>query len=213
VYYWDFNETESPYAEKAGKLPAATGSFTTSAEGVYGNAVNFPAGQTATVNMGTFELPENNGTISMWIKPDSIPSGSHYHLFAKANSRSGPSGWVLYLTILDTGVLRVGAGLAGDTYADSQAGAIQFSQWQHVAVAWSPQGITFYVNGQSVPISASRGTTVRCVQGTGIRVALGTWGSDVDSAHVYRGPVDELKIFGRTLTGDEVKGLAEESNP
>jgi len=203
ILYWNFDESGSPYAEKSGKLSAAVGTGTRSVPGASGHAVSFPEGQHAYMDLGMFNLPEYRGTLGMWIKPAPLASQTHYHVLIKGFNGHGPQGWALAFGLRRGGVLDLASGLAGDSYARSQSGAVQFGKWQHVCISWQPQGVTFYVDGNRVPTIEGRGV-VRAVQHEDMPVALAKWGAMYYPEASYHGEIDELKIYDRVLTPTQV---------
>ena len=76
--------------------------------------------------------------------------------------------------------------------------ALAPNQWSHVAIVFNGSQALFYLNGALVstkPLPAS--ITAR---GRLLRV-----GADADPWQFYRGSLDNLRIYGRTLTGTEVQ--------
>ena len=76
--------------------------------------------------------------------------------------------------------------------------ALALNQWSHLAVAFNGSQAQFYVNGTlagTKPLTAT--ITAR---GQLLRV-----GADADPAQFYRGALDNLRIYNRTLTASELQ--------
>ncbi len=207
VLYWSFKEAGSLYAEKSGKLSAAIGTGTRSVPGVSGNAVSFPPGRPAYIELGVFNLPEYRGTLGMWLKPAPLTTQTHYHVLVKGFHGHTPGGWAFAVRLFRAGFLDVSNGPAANTYARSELGAIRFGTWQHMAISWSHRGVAFYVNGARVP-TVEGGGGVRAVPDDDMPVALARWGALYYPEAAYRGEIDELKIYDRVLTPRQVAAAA-----
>ncbi|PIZ50347.1 hypothetical protein COY28_05520, partial [Candidatus Woesearchaeota archaeon CG_4_10_14_0_2_um_filter_57_5] len=135
------------------------------------------------------EYPEI--TISAWIKPDA--SGTGYDGIITADD----GGW-------DRGF-----GINSNNYAvqvgnqewDPSGATITVGTWQHVALVYGTTDITFYLNGKSYSYgdAGSFGASTEPV----------TIGNDVGCGSCYfKGMLDELSIWNRSLTADEIHTLA-----
>jgi len=207
VFGWDFNEATNRYAEKTGALSAAMGTGTTTVVGISGNAVSFPSSQTAYVDLGTFDLPEEQGGLEMWLRPEAFDSKTHYHVLVKGHHGHGPSGWAFGFRIYSDGSMSVGSGLAGDRYARSEGGIIEPGKWQHVLATWRPEGVAFYVDGVLAKTAEARGT-VRAAAHQDMPVGLAKWGALYYPETAYKGDIDQVRIYDRALGADEIALVA-----
>jgi hypothetical protein len=79
---------------------------------------------------------------------------------------------------------------------------INDNQWHYVVATWSPSGSKLYIDGQPA------GDNPTCVappmpttQNLGIGRRIGGWGGYMN----FNGPIDEVSVFGRELSGQEVQ--------
>ncbi len=201
VYAWGFDEPGPAYAEGSGGLPEAVATGTVSDVGVRGNAVRMPQGVDAYVDMGSFNLPKDSGSIEMWINPDPMTTQDAYHTFSKGDDGEGPDTWAASVILGRSGDLQIMTGLTNSFHA-TEYGAITFGEWQHLVVAWSPSGVRFLINGQVVPNRIERGL-FQAAQDPAMPVGLAKWGGTYYSGAAYRGAVDELRIYDRSLSEQE----------
>lgn len=206
TYWWGFDEAGSPYAEKTGTLSDATGVGTASATGICGNGVSFPQGTDAYVDLGVFNLPQTEGSVSMWIKPDDYGAATHYHVLTKGFDGHGPSGWAFALRTYDDGSFEVASGTAGSSYERSEPGAIQTGQWQHLVATWSSSGARFFVDGMEVPLGSNSGTVTVPPHAT-MPVALARWGALYYPEVAFKGCLDEVRVYDHALSLAEVRKL------
>ena len=76
--------------------------------------------------------------------------------------------------------------------------ALALNQWSHLAVVFNGSQAQFYVNGTLVstkPLTAS--ITAR---GKPVRI-----GADATTRQFFRGVLDNLRIYNRTLTASEIQ--------
>ena len=199
IFWWTFDEDSSPYAESTGTLPAAPSIGTTSAPGVFGNGVRFPANATAYVDLGIFDLPQDIGTLTMWVKPAS--TSDHWHLITKGFSGDSPWEWAFSVRLLSNGTIRMGSGMSGDSGADSPPGIIHFGAWQHIAISWPDH--RFFVNGVRYDPVWVTGVVVPAPHAE-MPVALASWGERYYPEVAFKGDIDEIKVFHRRLSTEEI---------
>lgn len=85
-------------------------------------------------------------------------------------------------------------------------------QWTHLAVTYEdsadPGVVTLYMNGQAVPVDAQCGTP-GFIPITGLAVDIGReFPPTCCGTRTFDGSIDEVRIYNRILTADEVRQLA-----
>lgn len=116
-----------------------------------------------------------------------------------------PGGMMLFVRD-DTCAFRMGrpghrAGAPGSAWAETSVplmDALPRGRWVHLCAVFNLPQITTYVNGLPV----GRGTWDHPVEADGLR--LGGWSGTV----CHNGLLDDVRIYDRALSGDEVAGLA-----
>lgn len=104
--------------------------------------------------------------------------------------------------------------LAGRKLSSSIYGTWEAGTWHHVAVTWDKDNETcLYMDGQSLPYGGETlgGLRYRCPfePETASEMYVGCRGETGQSDL----PIDELRVFGRVLSGEEVRGLVREMAP
>ncbi len=166
--------------------------------GKYGNGLSFDgANDNLTVaNSSSLDISGNSMTMSMWINPGSVSGDSV--VLGKFWNAGMTSPYYQYGLELSNGrpqyFVGTTVGLAGAGMDTSLA----LNQWSHLAIVFNGSQALFYVNGalvSSKPLPAS--LTAR---GRLMRV-----GADADPWQFYRGLLDNVRIYNRTLTASEVQ--------
>jgi len=142
----------------------------------------------------------DDGTLSVWIKPDSIPAAEYYPI-SDYNGVVGESGgWLVAITS------NGGCSIRGNASYNSScpANTFQGNQWTHITwVVSKTQGfLKTYANGKL--INTVTGNALGFRINTTLRVGMGSWcgtGSDC----IFPGFIDELKLYNSALTEDEIK--------
>lgn len=150
------------------------------------------------VDVGDIDLPVTF-TIDAWVNPASLSSGP---IVISSNNGS------YYLQIGGAGELRarVVNAATDETQYQTGGGVVSTGTWQHITVTYdgnagANEKFLFYVNGINVPATASvsadnGGTPVDSATTT--RIGLGP------VANYFNGLIDEVEIFSRVLSGEEV---------
>ena len=135
-------------------------------------------------------------TLSMWINPATITGDSV--VLGKFWNAGMTSPYYQYGLELSGGrphlYIGTATGLAG-AFMDT---ALAANQWSHLAIVFNGLQAQFYVNGTLVSTKALNGTLT--ARGQLLRV-----GADGSPSQFYRGALDNLRIYSRTLTASEVQ--------
>jgi hypothetical protein len=143
-------------------------------------------------------------TVDAWINP--ISGGWIF-------GRREPFSWDSFDVWVDNRLLAgVGTDQADSALA-TQPGLIQFGKWQHIAVTASTVTgeVWGYVNGVRYPMTVVDGTPVIAGVFRKAHVLIGQRQSpytmECEGAAAYKGRVDELHIFNRALTPEEIHAI------
>jgi hypothetical protein len=147
-------------------------------------------------------------TMAVWIKPDKAAAQCWlYYLISKWNYHAG-NGRCYMIGLLD------GAGItffisrdgsdAGMTRLD--AGAVEYGKnsWQHIASVYDGKESRTYINGEEVGKMAAI-DKIFIDSKDGISIGAGSYGKE--AAARYTGVVDDVAIYNRALSVNEIKQL------
>jgi len=199
--HWAFDQTEGDIAHDSSglgnELRLSRPKWTT---GVIGGALDL-TGEGTIGSVFRARLPNPQAmTVAAWVKPVSYPAeGYGCVLYVGRDSTSrfefgfGPDN--IYPVITN------GYGFAhGDLYVSGMRQLIPEGQWGHLAVAAGPDGAKAYVNG-------------KCVRETDFAGVFDFWGDRIElgcrsGSEEFEGLVDDMRIWGRALSDDEVAALS-----
>ncbi|MBI3334051.1 right-handed parallel beta-helix repeat-containing protein [Candidatus Pacearchaeota archaeon] len=173
---------------------------------VYGRSMQFD-GSNDYVNFGDVADAEFNSTqawaISMWVKPSASFSGTYL-----AKRVSGGAGWYFYTgsVITDGAVIEY---YDGSAFMRAYTGNYDVSpgNWSHLVMI--KQGLGANQNNYSVYVNGIDKTTFRTA-GTPGNANFGTSNLQVGAtaaASLMKGMIDEVMIFNRTLSTNEINEL------
>jgi arabinan endo-1,5-alpha-L-arabinosidase len=173
------------------------------ADGIVSGALNFD-GVDDFISLGVSDLlkPTDATTLSAWVF---IPSDFDYQegiIFS--SNEPGVAGGVTMTCFYDY----EGSGVWQLRYLPDNiwAGDIPVNQWVHLATTVDGDYVDMYIDGVSVYHGASAGTMPQS------STAIVTIGAYQDNGYVrafLRGGIDDVRIYDRALTGDEIAELAE----
>jgi hypothetical protein len=196
VAAYSFSEgTGKTVADASGKghTGTITGANWTSA-GKYGSALSFDGRNDVVTIKDSGLLDLTSGlTISAWVYPTT--SGGTRTVVLK--ERSGGLAYALYAndsTSRPAGQVNTG----GNDASAIGPSALPLNTWSHLATSYDGTALTLFVNGVQV---GSRAWSGAIVTSTGrLRIGgNGVWGQ------YFKGRIDEVRIYGRPLTGPEIQ--------
>jgi hypothetical protein len=172
--------------------------------GKVGNALVFD-GVDDYVDCGTLTI--ENGSISVWFKPESLTSGEH--VIAGIGQVSANNQYWKIETVDTAGRVVFGyRTLPTTAYRlwQTNTGAISTGNWYHIAVRFDSSSLSpeIYINGvnQTLSIYASSGTPSGNVSDT---FAIGRSGGY--NGLYSKGTIDQVRIWNRTLSGAEISSI------
>ena len=131
-------------------------------------------------------------TMEAWIYPKQLKQASII-------SRKSSGGTVRYGIIMSADSrLSSFLGLTGGDLYSSVVRAIDANQWHHVALTWNGSHALLYLNGVVADVETGSGGVI-----AGNRPVF--VGSDNGTSNYFNGIIDEVKIYNRTLSSEEIK--------
>jgi len=152
---------------------------------------------------GRFALNLRNFTLTAWLNPKVI-SGRR-GILAKRVSNT----WTPFVVCLREGRLTFEAtDREGQwSYNCASPAVLKPNQWQHIAVVVEEaKQVTLYVNGQAVHVH--RVQVPLCTNSEPLVIGRGAWGGEPPKAEtpgLFIGAIDELKIWTRPLSEEEIR--------
>ena len=174
-------------------------------EGRLGEALEFD-GKKDYVLVGDVHGFEDNSpfTVSMWAKDDGS-SGVYGRLISKEKSASPREGWLIfrYKNSDRYGFERWEGGARDNVNLPYTSG-----QWNHIAFTFDGAHMRGYLNGVSV---AEPTESSKSVHSTFAPMVIG---ARSDGEHdFYQGTLDEIRIYSRALSSEEIADLAQAADP
>lgn len=206
-----------------------TGASYTSSTTPFAYAGNYAValdGSTGSVNLtaaSAFEYVSSTFTASFWVKAPATALRSM--LLAKANAPGvGPDHWAYQVELVDITSLLAAGVLTGSNNAryeiETLSSSVDNDVWRHVAVIMNTTGtgdVRLFVDGveRATTVSQSNFTLNGAYTGApGIPLRLGARSNGAGAQLPLTGLVDELALFNRELTADEIEWLSQNTlNP
>jgi hypothetical protein len=136
-------------------------------------------------------------TLSAWIKPE---AGHYwYRIVGKANSGSSDNDWVLGVAL--SGGIYFAIWKGGAQYSIDGQNDLILNEWNHVAGVWDGSIIRVYWNG------ALQSETVAVSPPVNSSPSPLIIGKKPDNSYFFKGTIDEVMVFNRALSANEVKSL------
>jgi hypothetical protein len=162
-------------------------------QGIHNGAIMFSVPNDA-VQIQTTMFDPNHGTIAMWAYINQQTMSIHY-LFGHT-TETMTDRIQLYLKY---GNLCLGLGDSHETRMDIQQ--LQNQKWYHIALTWDKGVYNIYVNGTLMANGTYSGLT-----GFADHADIGNNGLTRDKG--FDGSIDDVLVYERALTADDIAGLA-----
>lgn len=175
--------------------------------GQIGGALDFD-GVNEYVDMGSPAILDNLSslTVCAWVFPRSGYTSSFPLLVDKTSGNAYQNGWNLYLNSETN--KRFGFFTNYQAYKESTNGTIELDTWQHLCATWDgsagSSGINNYHNGIIVGVQTSSGGNASPDDDSAQNLRFGL---AEDGSLDFKGILDDVRIFGRILSADEVYAL------
>jgi hypothetical protein len=135
------------------------------------------------------------GSVAMWFNPASVQTGALHYLFGAPNTSQNSR---IYLWVANGG--NAISGLLGNGTVIGNV-TITPSTWHHVLISWQGTKAHLYVDGYE-------GTTTGTFNGLAASTTTSYIGNTASADQGYNGLVDDVRIYNRTLSNQEVAQLA-----
>jgi hypothetical protein len=161
------------------------------------------------INIGSDSMYDDMGpmTISAWIKPESWGAVGYGHIMDKSAGQ-GDGGWTFTIRDSNDDLFFNVSYQTGNASQEGNASGIKLHEWQHVVAVWDGTasgsfGIKLYIN--SADVTGGGDTT-----GSGDResdVSRNLSISDDETQRKFDGDMDDIRLYNRALSADEVQQL------
>ena len=179
-----------------GRLTSATWT-----EGKYGAALFFAS---AWVRVDDAKLLRINGAITLaaWIRIETLTGKTEYIIGKTAGGVQPLDGW--RLAVDKSGQLSMNIG-TGTALAETFGGAaLPLKKWIHVAATYAPSAaVRLYVDGAGILNDTTGIPASSAVAPDDLHI-----GARSDGELLFRGAIDEVRIYDRALTAPEVAAIA-----
>jgi hypothetical protein len=199
VASWGFNETSgTSAADGSGNNNTATlvnGALF--AAGKHGNALSLDGTNDylSVANSSSLDIAGNALTVSMWLNPTAT-TGDRV-LFGKFWNTTMTSPYYQYGLELQAGQPDFLIGTSSGVKEVAMGSTLPLNQWSNLTVVFNGTQVQFYVNGTLTSTkSLAASITAR---GQQFRI-----GADNNTQQFFKGLVDDVRIYNRTLTAAEV---------
>ncbi|MFA7326415.1 MAG: LamG-like jellyroll fold domain-containing protein [Candidatus Kapaibacterium sp.] len=203
---WKFDGDATDYAPNAYISSMDNVTFVNDRRNNFESAANFfgKSSLKSKVLLPTSLQLRNEFTISLWIKPLASlgeNGAGYYDCISKwGGSGSGKASWAFGIT--------KNSNLFLSTYNTSlttqATTTIIFpDEWQHIAVTFINGTATFYINGAEVHVA----TGMQTPQISGYNASIGARPDQLSS---YHGAMDDVYLFDRALSDQEILSLSQE---
>ena len=164
--------------------------------GKRGKAAEFQSGDFIDMRGPDFPanlIPRDAMTVCAWV--NCKKSGDH-EIF---NARASDQTWIVHPELKSAGNFRWLLRTDGGTNIfEINAGAVEWEKWTHFAGVYDGKIGILYINGENVSEIKASGKIAKD-WGSGARV-----GKTIDDARPYTGLMDDLNIWKKALTKDEI---------
>lgn len=146
-------------------------------------------------------------SLSFWAKANDYGEINQGHLISKVDANSGGHGWYLNHNIT-TSRINFGVNFANIDLNVAVYNVINFNVWNHWAVIWdgstTASNVHIYKNGQELSHSSETNGDGAYSSDSALNLIIANHGS---LGRHFDGLMDEVRIYNRALSADEVKQL------
>ncbi|MBC8471442.1 MAG: LamG domain-containing protein, partial [Planctomycetes bacterium] len=203
VIYYSFDEVGDIVADQSGKGHdgVVVGDVTANADGVNGGAANFANGGFLDLDGPSFpaeDIPTSAMTLAAWIKIAN--TGGDHEIF---NARASDESWIMHPEPKSSGDIRwLLRSYGGATIFQIRAGTVTWDEWLHFAGTYDKDSgkAALYINGELIEeMDVASPADIAGDWDLGARV-----GKTIDDARPFTGLMDELRMYTRALSQDEI---------
>ncbi len=140
-------------------------------------------------------IPKEEMTLCAWVK--AVNTGQDHAIF---NARASDATWLIHPELKGGGGFRwLLRASGGATIFDLRGGVVDWEEWLHYAGVFNGKRATLYINGEAEIDQAASGE-IAGDWGQGARI-----GYNIDNARPFTGLMDDICMWKRALTQDEIK--------
>ena len=163
-------------------------------------------GSTTYVNLGKDYQVSEAFTAAAWVKADSSV-GDYRRVLS--NGRSGKVQDTFDIAVKQDGTVYYYFGNYGSmNISGNFACAMQANEWQHIAVVGDNTGVAVYVNGELCNMKEAANLYINNYLEDLLLGTDWTSGGTANSSHMFKGLMDEVRLYDEALTADQIKALA-----
>jgi hypothetical protein len=203
VGWWKFDEgsgTTVADSSGAGHNGTFAGGSPQWVEGVYGMALRFDADQVEIPDHDDFHF-QNTISMGLWMRPEA-DQPSWAKMFIK--QRSGEYPYALQYNSSQSIYATVNA----STRFNTSPSISNFpGEWAHMCFTYDASALILYKDGEE----AARVTATGALQQNDLSLSIG--GRTIGSAQNFLGIIDDVRLFSRALTPEEVKQIMTDAPP
>ena len=199
VGYWKFDDGNNPAmdsSESGNNGTLVNGPIWDPNGGRIEGGVRFDGTDDA-VEIGTADLNISSGTITLWAYAESF-SGSHHFLFGHMTQPW--SNRIQIYTDDAEGYLDLGLGDSHIRHANIEN--LDTQRWYHIAVTWDGTNYVVSVDGTAKATGTYTGLSTLETYAD-----IGNNGYASNRIEAFNGIIDEVRIYNRALTADEILDL------
>ena len=203
ILYFDYEDfkggevVEKSISKRNGKIE---GKVVQVDNGKFGKAGKFAAGSFLDLDGATFpkdNIPTKAWSLLAWINVEAISD------MAIFNARSSEPVWLIHPEARGGGNYRwLLRGNGNTKLFDIRAGKNKANAWQHYAGIFNGKKGILYINGNEVGAQDAGAKSSSTDWGLGARV-----GFNIDNNRPFTGLMDDLNIWKKALTQDEIKAV------
>jgi len=176
--------------------------------GKYGMAISLDGVDDQAEMNGPVNLIEPDFTITVWVNPGKSQANAHCDIISNHGEppqsgycieQNGTDANKFYVDFASEGSWQSGWGIAGAPLTQMESG-----EWQHFAVIRKETTITHYLNGEETSSKDDITDTPVTESPKNLMISNFGWGT---IEREFNGIIDELGIFNKALSLDEVKTI------
>lgn len=160
-------------------------------------------GTNQSIRVQTLSLNSNTVTLSAWVKRNGAQVSWAGVVFDRGNSASG-------LNFGTANELRYHWNDAGNTYGFNSGLTVPDNSWTFCALVIEPGKATFYMQPAGGVMQSAVNTVTHAAHNFSANTYLG---QDSTGGRFFKGSLDEVQVFARSLSAAEIGSLYESANP
>lgn len=146
------------------------------------------------------DLSDGEFSIALWVKADALPGSGDFAWFIDKSTDNDDLDYLLGIDESgDNNELRFATRALSNDIEDTTA--FPTNEWVHVVAIQSDTHVRLYKNGSQVASAAIAGSAT--TNNTSLKIGTRT----LDSSQSFDGHIDDVRIYNRALSAEEIKAL------